>query len=384
MVRRDVGSGRDLHDPGVVADPLRDLCAHLRGDAAIRVRRLHARLPRRRREPCRRIVTAPDKYVYTPWIGSVWYPPPYTYGLAAAPIYNPYVGFTYGFALGLATAAWTEPYWGGAYYHPGYWGAYPCCATASANVYGHCGATTYRERAWYAGGGVAGVTVSGSYSNSRTGTWARRGGRQFNANTGNADARLRPDNERRRRGPGNVARAGNYNVSRGSAPRARPSLARAPVAARTAQRGDDSGAEGERYAGEGSTNKAETGQTNSGRRRAGLGNNDDADVNGNVYENKAAAGRSIRRADGAGRRRHSSADREAQARSAGAGGRAVSEAVRRPASAAEAPAAAVRRAALRSAAEDLAAAGRWWWVGGASARRHRRVGRFGRIWRRRR
>ena len=62
-------------------------------------------------------------YVYSPWIGAAWYPPPYTYGLAALPVYNPWVGFTYGFAVGLATAAWTEPYWGGAYYHPGYWGA---------------------------------------------------------------------------------------------------------------------------------------------------------------------------------------------------------------------------------------------------------------------
>ena len=25
-------------------------------------------------------------YAYSPWIGSVWYPAPYTYGLAAAPV----------------------------------------------------------------------------------------------------------------------------------------------------------------------------------------------------------------------------------------------------------------------------------------------------------
>jgi hypothetical protein len=31
-------------------------------------------------------------YTYTPWIGSVWYPPPYTYSVAAMPVYNPYVG----------------------------------------------------------------------------------------------------------------------------------------------------------------------------------------------------------------------------------------------------------------------------------------------------
>ena len=103
-------------------------------------------------------------YAYSPWIGTVWYPPPYTYGVAAAPIYNPYVGFTYGFAIGLATAAWMEPYWGGAYYHPGYWGGYGCCASASANVYGHWGNTTYSgTRSWYAGGGVAGTSAHGTY-----------------------------------------------------------------------------------------------------------------------------------------------------------------------------------------------------------------------------
>ena len=80
-------------------------------------------------------------YAYTPWVGSVWYPAPYTYGIAAAPVYNPYVGYTFGFALGLATAAWMEPYWGwGAYCPPAYWGyGYHCCASASANVYGHWG-----------------------------------------------------------------------------------------------------------------------------------------------------------------------------------------------------------------------------------------------------
>lgn len=78
-------------------------------------------------------------YAYKPWIGNAWYPGPATYGLAAAPVFNPRVGYTYSFAVGLATAAWSQPYFGGARFHPGYWGHYPCCGSASANVY----------RAWF-------------------------------------------------------------------------------------------------------------------------------------------------------------------------------------------------------------------------------------------
>lgn len=78
-------------------------------------------------------------YPYRSWIGERWYPAPATYGLAAAPVFNPHVGYTYGFAVGLATAAWSQAHFGGARFHPGYWGSYPCCGSASANVY----------RAWF-------------------------------------------------------------------------------------------------------------------------------------------------------------------------------------------------------------------------------------------
>jgi hypothetical protein len=78
-------------------------------------------------------------YAYPSWIGNAWYPAPATYGLAAAPVFNPRVGYTYAFAVGLATAEWSHAYLGGARFHPGYWGRYPCCGSASANVY----------RAWF-------------------------------------------------------------------------------------------------------------------------------------------------------------------------------------------------------------------------------------------
>jgi hypothetical protein len=273
-------------------------------------------------------------YAYSPWIGSVWYPPAYTYGVAAAPIYNPYVGFTFGFAMGLATAAWTEPYWGGAYYHPAYWGGYPCCGSASANVYGHWGNTTYSgTRSWYAGGGVAGTTASGSYYNSRTGTsGSYNAGRQYNAYTGNATRGYDRTVNTAAGGSGNVARAGNYNTYTGQRSTG-SSVSGTGAGGSSYQRtgATTAGPEGYAHAGEGSTYNAKTGKTNTWG-TASLGNNHYADVNGNVYHN-----------DGSGWQQHSSsgwgsasgdsswADKESQARSSGGdkwGGFSSSEADR--------------------------------------------------------
>ena len=78
-------------------------------------------------------------YPYRSWLGERWFPAPATYGIGAAPVFNPRVGYTYSFATGLATAGWSQAYLGGARFHPGYWGHYPCCGSASANVY----------RAWF-------------------------------------------------------------------------------------------------------------------------------------------------------------------------------------------------------------------------------------------
>ncbi|HRH85394.1 MAG TPA: carbohydrate-binding family V/XII, partial [Rubrivivax sp.] len=258
-------------------------------------------------------------YTYTPWIGSVWYAPPYTYSVAAAPVYNPYVGFTYGFAVGLASAAWMTPYWG-AYYHPYYWGGYGCCASASANVYGHWGNTAYSgTRSWYAGGGVAGTTASGTYSNARTGTTGTySGGRQYNAWTGNATRGYDRTAEGAAGGSANVARAGNVNTYTGQ----RSTANSASVTGAGGSSYDRSGAttagpEGYAHAGGGSTTNAYTGKTNTWN-TASVNGKHYADVNGNVYRNT-----------GSGWEQHSSggwgaaggdnswADRESQARAAG-------------------------------------------------------------------
>ena len=98
-------------------------------------------------------------YAHAPWIGSVWHAAPATYGVAAVPVWNPRVGYTYAFALGLATPAWAPAGAAtGARFHPGYWGAYPCCGSASANVYRWWARAAQAQRA-AAGAAPAAVTA---------------------------------------------------------------------------------------------------------------------------------------------------------------------------------------------------------------------------------
>ena len=261
-------------------------------------------------------------YPYSPWIGSVWYPAPVTYTVAAAPIYNPYVGFTFGFAVGLATAAWTTPYYGyyGAYYHPAYWGGYPCCASASANVYGHWGSTVYSgTRSWYAGGGVAGTTASGNYYNNRTGTsGSYNAGRQYNANTGNATRGYDRTMNGAAGGSGEVARAGNYNTYTGQRSTANAASGTTAGGSSYNRAGaSTAGPEGNAHVGGGSTYNANTGKTNTWG-TASAGNNHYADVNGNVYKN---TGDGWQQHSSSGWSNSSSAsswgDKESQARSSG-------------------------------------------------------------------
>jgi hypothetical protein len=225
-------------------------------------------------------------YAYSPWIGTVWYPPPYTYGVAAAPIYNPWVGFTFGFAVGLATAAWLEPYWGGSWYSPAYWHGYPCCASASANVYGHWGNAAYSgTRSWYAGGGVAGSTFSGSYATARGTTGNINAGRQYNAWTGNASRGYDRTFNTAAGGSGNVARGTNYNTYTGQRSTAN-AVSGTTANGSTYNRAGAStaGPQGAAHVGGGSVYNANTGKSTSWGADS-TGNNHYADSNGNVYHN---------------------------------------------------------------------------------------------------
>jgi hypothetical protein len=155
-------------------------------------------------------------YAYSPWVGSVWYAPPLTYGVAAVPVYNPYVGFTYGFALGLATAAWIDPYWGGAYYHGGYWGA-PCCGSASANVYRNWGTgVSSGTRTWYSNSnGTFGTTAQGSYSTDRGTTGNYSAQRSYNPYTGQGSQGYNRSFDTASGTTGDVSRGETYNAQTG-------------------------------------------------------------------------------------------------------------------------------------------------------------------------
>jgi len=90
-------------------------------------------------------VVAPDGvvvygtgYDYPQWVGNTWYASPATYGMQAQPVYNPAVGWTYGFGLGATTAAIVDSYGGTPCYRPTSY-AYTCCASAGADVYGPYG-----------------------------------------------------------------------------------------------------------------------------------------------------------------------------------------------------------------------------------------------------
>lgn len=135
-------------------------------------------------------------YAYTPWVGSVWYGTPVTYGYAADVVYTPWAGwavaFGIGWAWGAATTAWG---WGwGAY---PYWGAWGAAAWGGVAYGARGGAVGWGPRGWagYTGniysqwGNRASVTRGAAGFNAWTGNaWAGRAGASYNSRTGVASA----------------------------------------------------------------------------------------------------------------------------------------------------------------------------------------------------
>lgn len=112
-------------------------------------------------------------YRCDPWVGSVWYGCPGTYGTGAYFGYARAVGWTFGFGWGAypSYGPWWGAYWPG-YYNAAYWsvGAYP--VAGAWNVYGQWGNAVVSGTAaawanpWT---GNYGRAVEGGYYNQRTG-----------------------------------------------------------------------------------------------------------------------------------------------------------------------------------------------------------------------
>jgi hypothetical protein len=170
-------------------------------------------------------------YAYQPWVGSVYYAPPVTYGVMAQPVYNPMVGLTFGFAMGVATASATYAWGATPYYHPAYYGGYPCCGSASANVYGKYGSTAYAgTRSYYStAGGTVGTTASGTYKNTATGTTGSyAAGRSYNPYTGQQSAGYARTFNTTSGVSGGVAQGATYNPQTGTATRGAAGTATGP------------------------------------------------------------------------------------------------------------------------------------------------------------
>src|SRR5215510_8722901 len=152
-------------------------------------------------------------YSYQPWVGTAWYPPPATYGVAAQPVYNPAVGMAFGFAMGATTAALINS--SSSYYHPTYYG-YPCCASTSYNTYRSYGRTVASgTRSYYSDqGGNVGQEASGTYTRTGT-TGSYSASRSVNPSEGTAQQSYARSFDRPSGISGNVSRNETYNESTG-------------------------------------------------------------------------------------------------------------------------------------------------------------------------
>jgi hypothetical protein len=156
-------------------------------------------------------------YVYEPWVGTVYYPPPVTYGMQAQPVYNPAADMAFGMALGMTTTAMVDS-WGSPVYYDSYYHGYPCCGSTSANAYGHYGSTSWSGTdTWYShSDGNVGESAGGSYTNTRTGTTGTYSGNRYvNPYDGTAGRGYTRTSDTAGGTTGSVSRGETYNAQTG-------------------------------------------------------------------------------------------------------------------------------------------------------------------------
>lgn len=154
-------------------------------------------------DPTTNVVVYGTGYSYTPWIGSVWYGPPVTYGFGVSIRYTPWTGWAVGFGFGWTWGnATVSVGWGwGAYPWWGPWGwgwsygppVYPVYSPWYGAAAGAGGAAAWGPGGWAATSGnvygrwgdVGGVARTSEGFNAWTGNrWASEVGMAYNSRTG--------------------------------------------------------------------------------------------------------------------------------------------------------------------------------------------------------
>ena len=106
-------------------------------------------------------------YPYSAWVGSVWYPPPVTYGIGATIAYSTWGGWNVGFGIGYPV-------------YPPYWGPYAYGAGFAAGMFtGMAVGAAAWGWGWHGG---YNVTVNNCYNHWGSGTVTTRSGNTYNYN----------------------------------------------------------------------------------------------------------------------------------------------------------------------------------------------------------
>jgi len=144
-------------------------------------------------------------YAYPPYVGSVWYGPPATYGVGVGMTYTPWTGWTFGFGFGWSwgsvTVGWgwgAYPWWGPVgwgyyypypYYRPPYWGGAAWGPWGGGAVWGPGGWAATSGNVYSRWGATSAVTRRSGGYNAWTGdAWRNSAGMSYNSRTGNISA----------------------------------------------------------------------------------------------------------------------------------------------------------------------------------------------------
>jgi hypothetical protein len=166
-------------------------------------------------------------YYYPPYVGTVWYGPPMTYGVGVGMTYTPWTGWTFGFGFGWSwgavTVGWgwgAYPWWGPVgwgyyypypYYRPPYWGGAAWGPWGGGAVWGPGGWAATTGNVYSRWGATSAVTRrSGGYNAWTGNAWRNAAGASYNSRTGTLSAGQRS-------AVGNVYTGGYAYGGRGSA-----------------------------------------------------------------------------------------------------------------------------------------------------------------------